>query len=79
VSDHVIWGKADHTRCCAVGKSIINPSSPANIGVLLLGYGGGGRPAAGTCQVSHFEADRVLADIVAALNVTQQLATIPTL
>ena len=33
----------------------------------MLRYGGGGHLAAGTCQVPHDEAERVLAEIVTAL------------
>jgi len=33
----------------------------------MLSYGGGGHQAAGTCQVPHGDADRVLGEIAATL------------
>jgi len=51
-----------------VGKSILNRASEADIGSLMLGYGGGGHRNAGTCQVSHDDAGRVLDEIVTAIN-----------
>jgi nanoRNase/pAp phosphatase (c-di-AMP/oligoRNAs hydrolase) len=33
----------------------------------MLRYGGGGHVAAGTCQVPHEDAERVLPEIVAAV------------
>ena len=52
----------------AVGKSILNRTSAANIGALLLSYGGGGHANAGTCQVPHDQADRAVDEIVDHLN-----------
>jgi nanoRNase/pAp phosphatase (c-di-AMP/oligoRNAs hydrolase) len=51
-----------------VGKSIFNRTSRTNVGELMLAYGGGGHPAAGTCQVEIDDADRVVGEIVARLN-----------
>jgi len=52
----------------AVGKSILNRSSGADIGALMLSYGGGGHANAGTCQVPHDQADRVVDEIVGQLH-----------
>ncbi len=52
----------------SVGKSIINNTSQANIGQLMLNYGGGGHRAAGACHVPDSEAGRVLAEIIEALS-----------
>ncbi len=68
VSAHAIWGKQKQNTVFAVGKSIIDRSSPVDIGALMLGYGGGGHHAAGTCQVPHQEAERVLGEIITAVN-----------
>jgi len=69
VSVHVLWGRQKQNTVLAVGRSIINPSNPVDIGALMLsGYNGGGHRKAGTCQVSHEQADQVLDEIVAALN-----------
>lgn len=65
VSIHVLWGLKKQNTVLACGKSIINRSSRANVGTLMLKYGGGGHEAAGTCQVEHDKADEVLAEIVA--------------
>jgi nanoRNase/pAp phosphatase (c-di-AMP/oligoRNAs hydrolase) len=68
VSVHVLWGRAQQNTVLAVGKSIVDRSSSANIGELMLSYGGGGHANAGTCQVDHEDAERVLAEVVDALN-----------
>jgi nanoRNase/pAp phosphatase (c-di-AMP/oligoRNAs hydrolase) len=68
VSVHAIWGKQKLNTVLAVGKSIIDRTSPVDIGALMLGYGGGGHHAAGTCQVPHTEAERVLGEITEAVN-----------
>ncbi len=49
----------------AVGKSILDRSSEANVGAILLEYGGGGHRAVGTCQVDPDDADRVRDEIIA--------------
>lgn len=64
VSVHVLWGKQKQNTVFAVGKSIINRDSRHNIGEMMLEYGGGGHRKAGTCQVSHEDAERVLGEIV---------------
>ncbi len=67
VSIHKMWGFQKQNTVLAVGKSIINRSSSANIGDLMLNYEGGGHMAAGTCQVPHNVSETVLADIVESL------------
>ncbi|MBS3808711.1 MAG: exopolyphosphatase [Desulfobacterales bacterium] len=52
----------------SVGKSIINTTSDANIGQLMLQYGGGGHRAAGACHVPVGQAGKVLAEIIEALS-----------
>ena len=68
VSVHVIWGRAKQNTVFAVGKSIIDRSSPVDVGAVCLEYGGGGHLAAGTCQVPHEDSERVLAEIVEAVS-----------
>lgn len=65
VSAHVIWGKQRRNTVLAVGRSILDRSSTLDIGALMLSYGGGGHAAAGTCQVPHDQADRVLLQLAA--------------
>jgi nanoRNase/pAp phosphatase (c-di-AMP/oligoRNAs hydrolase) len=68
VSAHLIWGKQKQNMVLAVGKSILDRTSPVDIGALMLRYGGGGHHAAGTCQVPAEEAERVLGEIATAIN-----------
>ena len=68
VSIHVLWGRQKQNTVLAVGKSIVDRTSPVDIGELMLGHGGGGHLAAGTCQVGHDDAERVLDEVVAAIN-----------
>jgi nanoRNase/pAp phosphatase (c-di-AMP/oligoRNAs hydrolase) len=64
VSIHIIWGKQKLNTVFAVGKSILDRTSPTDIGSVMLQYAGGGHVAAGTCQVSHEDAERVLGELV---------------
>ena len=68
VSVHVLLGKQQQNTVVAVGKSILNRTSTADIGTLMLSYGGGGHANAGTCQVGHDDADRIVEEIVGHLN-----------
>ena len=68
LSIHVIWGLKQQNTVLAVGKSILNRSSKAKVGDLLLGYGGGGHDAAGTCQIANELAEQVLTEIVGLFN-----------
>ena len=52
----------------AVGKSILNRSNKANIGSIMLEYGGGGHANAGTCQIENARAEEVLKELVDRLN-----------
>jgi len=71
VSVHVIWGKQRQNTVLAAGKSIVDRSSRANIGELMLCFGGGGHRNAATCQVDHDMAEHILKVVVAALNATE--------
>lgn len=68
VSVHVIWGKMKQNTVLAVGKSILDRTSVVDVGAVMLGYGGGGHLNAGTCQVPHDRADRVLDEIADQVN-----------
>jgi nanoRNase/pAp phosphatase (c-di-AMP/oligoRNAs hydrolase) len=68
VSAHVLWGRERQNTVIAVGKSILNRASTADIGALMLSYGGGGHANAGTCQVPHGDADRVVEELVGHVN-----------
>lgn len=67
VSIHILWGKQKINTVFAVGKSIIDRASHHNIGELMLEYGGGGHRKAGTCQVPHEDAERILEELTERL------------
>jgi nanoRNase/pAp phosphatase (c-di-AMP/oligoRNAs hydrolase) len=67
VSVHVLWGLKQQNTVFAVGRSIIDRSSTADIGHLMLEHGGGGHEAAGTCQIANEDAERVLPLLVERL------------
>ncbi|WP_306214040.1 DHH family phosphoesterase [Actinoplanes sp. RD1] len=71
VSVHCIWGRNKLNTVFACGKSILDRTSPVDIGSVMLKYGGGGHLAAGTCQVPHEDADRVEKEIIEALKTPQ--------
>jgi nanoRNase/pAp phosphatase (c-di-AMP/oligoRNAs hydrolase) len=68
VSMHVLWGLRQQNTVFAVGKSILDRTSPVDVGALMLEYGGGGHEAAGTCQVANEDAERVCGEIVTRVN-----------
>ena len=67
ISIQVIWGLKKQNTVLAVGKSIFDRSSKANIGDSMLKRGGGGHMAAGTCQVANEKADEELKEVVKEL------------
>jgi nanoRNase/pAp phosphatase (c-di-AMP/oligoRNAs hydrolase) len=67
ISIHVLWGVQRQNTVFAVGKSILDRSSPVNIGELMLEYGGGGHRAVGTCQIANEEAEAMARQIVARI------------
>lgn len=68
VSVHVLWGLRQQNTVFACGRSIIDRTSTADIGALMLEYGGGGHEAAGTCQIANEDAERVLPVLVERLS-----------
>jgi nanoRNase/pAp phosphatase (c-di-AMP/oligoRNAs hydrolase) len=67
ISIHVLWGLKQQNTVFATGKSILNRTSKTNVGSLMLQYGGGGHPAAGTCQVPNPDAPRVQDELVSRI------------
>ncbi|MBR0091000.1 MAG: exopolyphosphatase, partial [Lachnospiraceae bacterium] len=67
ISVHVAWGFQKQNTAVMIGKSIINKTSPVNIGDICLSYGGGGHANAGTCQLANDKADAELPGIIAKL------------
>lgn len=75
-SIHVIWGRAVKNTVFAIGHSIFNRTSPINVGELCMKYGGGGHDDAGTLQVEHTDAERVLGELIERLRMTDDDAVI---
>ncbi len=69
VSIHKIMGVDGTKTVFAVGKSVINRTSQLNVAELMSEYGGGGHRNAGTCQVPHAQADKVLENIIENLSI----------
>ena len=68
VSMHVLWGVKQQNTVFAIGKSIVDRSSPVDVGSVCLSYGGGGHEAAGTCQVENARASEVMAELIGRLD-----------
>jgi nanoRNase/pAp phosphatase (c-di-AMP/oligoRNAs hydrolase) len=68
ISAHVMWGVKKQNTVFAIGKSILDRSSPVDIGAVCLAYNGGGHRAAGTCQIPNDRAETVKAELIAALS-----------
>ena len=66
-SIQAMWGFKKQRVVLAVGHSILNRTCKADIGALMLQYGGGGHARVGTCQVKPEKADEVLEALIAAL------------
>jgi len=64
ISIQVIWGFKKQNTVLTVGKSIFNRTNPVNIGDIMLAYNGGGHMNAGTCQVPHDQAEKVLKELI---------------
>jgi hypothetical protein len=68
VSVQIFDGKGKQNTVLACGHSILNRTCMADIGSLMLRYGGGGHRVVGTCQVPHADAESVLEEVVTFLN-----------
>ena len=67
VSVQVIWGLKKQNVVLTVGHSILNRTCTADIGSLMLRYGGGGHLRVGTCQVPTEKAEETIKEVLAAL------------
>ncbi|MEP7281243.1 MAG: exopolyphosphatase [Rubrivivax sp.] len=71
ISMHVMWGRDRQNTVYTVGKSIFGARNAIDVGSLMLGLGGGGHQAAGTCQGANDVAEttkRHLIDRITALS-----------
>ncbi len=53
ISAWIVSGRGGQGCSVAVGHSVLNRTSPVNVGALMLKYGGGGHDVVGTCQFSN--------------------------
>jgi nanoRNase/pAp phosphatase (c-di-AMP/oligoRNAs hydrolase) len=67
LSMHVLWGLKRQNTVFAIGNSILNRTSPVNIGELCLSHGGGGHANAGTIQVDNERAEEMLRHLIAQI------------
>jgi len=67
ISIWIIDGRNKGNVAITVGYSIINNTATADIGSLMLHYGGGGHKQVGTCQATYADADKIIAEIIEKL------------
>lgn len=67
LSMHVMWGREKSNTVYTVGKSIFDRRNPVPVGRVMLGYGGGGHDAAGTCQGPNETADALKQELIERL------------
>ncbi|MGL4209366.1 MAG: exopolyphosphatase, partial [Candidatus Adiutrix sp.] len=68
VSIHITWVRDGQTVSLALGNSILNRTSQANLGSIALRFGGGGHEAVATCQINPKEVDAVLKAIINSIH-----------
>lgn len=73
ISMHVMWGRERQNTVYTVGKSIFKRGNPVQIGSLMLGYGGGGHDAAGTCQGRNELAETMKRELIEKIVEQSQL------
>ena len=67
VALRVQWGPGREQVAVSAGRSILNRTSRANLGVLMSLHGGGGHAGAGACLLPAAGADARIAEIVSTL------------
>ncbi len=72
ISAWIVSGRGGQGCSVAVGHSVLNRTSPVNVGALMLKYGGGGHDVVGTCQfaddVMNEQVPQLLDELVALSN-----------
>ncbi|NDY72052.1 exopolyphosphatase [Desulfobacter hydrogenophilus] len=68
ISIQIMWGFQRRNIVITCGYSIINKTARADVGSLMLKYGGGGHRRVGTCQVPIDTADDVIKVLLGELN-----------
>ncbi|HEX9998612.1 MAG TPA: exopolyphosphatase [Abditibacterium sp.] len=67
VSLQMMWGFQKQNIVITCGHSVTNRTCKADVGKLMLEYGGGGHRAVGSCQIAVEDADAALADLTRRL------------
>ena len=67
VAVRIQWGPGREAVAVSAGRSVLNRTSRANIGVLMSLHGGGGHAGAGACLLPPATADARIAEIVSTL------------
>ena len=62
-----MWGRDRRNTVFALGRSIFDRSSTVDIGALCERFGGSGHLYAGTCQIEHSMADKVMDELLQAV------------
>ncbi|EGB13629.1 hypothetical protein DND132_0412 [Pseudodesulfovibrio mercurii] len=68
ISVRIIWGFKKQNVVVTVGHSILNRTSPVDVGALMLALGGGGHRAVGTCQVTEAQVPATLETILTRID-----------
>jgi nanoRNase/pAp phosphatase (c-di-AMP/oligoRNAs hydrolase) len=63
----IISGRGGMGCSCAIGHSVINKTSPIDVGKLCLKYGGGGHSRVGTCQFPNEIMDKHVKQVIKEL------------
>lgn len=67
ISMQIMWGLNKKRVVITLGYSILNRTCTLDVGKLMLGFGGGGHPQVGTCQVDVDRAEETVLKIIEAV------------
>ncbi|MGE4297805.1 MAG: exopolyphosphatase [Desulfovibrionaceae bacterium] len=68
VSVQLMWDHRGRNVVFSVGYSVVNRTCAANVGQIMLSFGGGGHKAVGTCQIPAEKVDAALEEIIKRLH-----------
>jgi len=64
ISIWVVDGRNKSNVAITVGHSILNRTSNADVGSIMLSHGGGGHKQVGTCQVDYDDAEKIINEVI---------------
>jgi nanoRNase/pAp phosphatase (c-di-AMP/oligoRNAs hydrolase) len=79
ISMHVMWGRDRQNTVYTVGKSIFGARNGLDVGSLMLGLGGGGHAAAGTCQGTNDAAEATKRHLIGRITALSRVAPAPSI